>query len=230
MYLQWSRIVRTLGKTGQIIAEKTSGYGIQVDPDSPSFCWRDITTKVNSKGTGANNPAWSAFRGTLYLYEFDSANTHEIWGEFPIPHDYVPGTDLYFVVHWAQNVVDTGGTAGVPGVCKWQIDFSYADGFGTAGGGADPFPAAKTLSGTQQGSTTQYGHMVAEVQCTNTGGDATHIDNATVQVGGIILARIYRDPTDVADTLNQSAFMVMTHVHYQSTNIGTKSKSPDFYA
>ena len=34
---------------------------------------------------------------------------NEVWNEFHVPHDYVPGSDLYIHVHWSQITVDTGG-------------------------------------------------------------------------------------------------------------------------
>jgi len=221
--------IETANVSDSIIAPKTSGKGIKVDNTTPTFGWRDMLGKVIVKAIGANDPVWSVYRGTIYAYKCSNAIMNETWQDFHIPHDYVPGTDMYIHVHWTQNVVDTGGAAGAPGAIKWYFDLSYADGHGTAGGAADPFIAAITQSVTQQGSTTQYGHMLAEVQFTNAGGDATHIDRAAISVDGIILCRTYRDPADVADTLDQQPFVLFVDIHYQSTNVATKQKSPDFY-
>ena len=209
---------------------KTAGKGIRIDKVSPSFGWRDMLGQIAVKTTGVNEPDWVVYRGTIYGYTFtNGAHYHEAGINYHIPHDYVPGTDLHVHVHWSQKVVDTGGTAGAPGVAKWYFDITYADGHGTAGGAADPFPATITQSVTQQASTTQYGHMIAEVQFTSDGGSATTIDRNTIRVDGLILLRIYRDSSDASDTLNQDPFVHMVDVHYQSTNLGTKQKSPDFY-
>ncbi len=155
---------------------------------------------------------------------------HEAFSEFHMPHDWVPGSDIYIHAHWSQTTADTGGGGAVPGVSKWYFDVTYADGHGTAGGAADPFFAPITISVTQQGSTTAYGHMIAETQLSSNGGSGgTLLDSSTLTVDGLILLRIYRDPTDVSDTLNQDAFLHYVDIHYQSTNIGTKQKAPDFY-
>lgn len=215
---------------GNLVLPKTSGVGIQVDSGSPSFGWRELLGKISVKAIGANDPTWAIFRGSIYAYKCSNAIMQETWQDFHIPHDYVPGTDMYVHVHWAQNTVDTGGTAGVPGDVKWLFDISYASGHGTPGGAADPFTATITQSVTQQGPTTQYGHMIAEVAFTNSGGDATHIDNATIQVDGILMCRTYRDPGDAADTLDQNPFILFVDIHYQSTNIATKNKAPNFYS
>lgn len=215
----------------------TSGTGVKIDLASPTFGWRDIIGSIETRSAGGGGstaiPDFVAYRGNIYQYRFGTAapanHMHEAFINFHIPHDYVPGTDLYMHVHWSQITVDTGGTAGVPGVAKWYFDISYADGHGTAGGAADAFVAPITQSVTQQASTTQYGHMIAEVAFTNNGGDATHFDRNTIAVDGIIQLRVYRDPADAADTLNQDTFVHTCDVHYQSHNLATKNKAPSFY-
>jgi len=207
-------------QTGNLILPKTSGVGIKVDSTTPTFGWRDILGQIVVKAAGANDPTWSVFRGSISAYQFSNALMNQVWVILHIPHDYVPSTDLYMHVHWAQITVDTGGTAGVPGVAKWYFDITYADGHGTAGGAADPFIAPYTVSVTQQGATTQYGHMIAEVQITG-----ASLAASTIQPDGLLMVRVYRDPADVADTLNQAPFLLMSDCHYQSTNIGTKQKS-----
>jgi hypothetical protein len=215
--------------TETIVLSKAQGYGVKVDHLDPSFCWQDLLGPIDTRLLGANEPVWAAYRGAIYAYTFDTA-TAECFITFHIPHDYVPGSDMYIHMHWSQIVVDTGGAAGVPGNIKWNFDITYADGHGTAGGAADPFIAPITVSVIQQGSTTQYGHMIAEVQFTNDGGTGGLIDSNTIRVDGLMLVRAYRVKGDAADTLNQVPFGHTCDIHYLSTGIGTKNKSPDFYA
>lgn len=215
----------------------TSGTGIKVDTSTPTFGWRDLLGKLDTRSAGGGGataiPDYVVYRGNIYAYRFGTIapdnHMHEVFIEYHIPHDYVPGSDLYLHIHWSQIVADTGGTAGVPGVAKWYFDLTYADGHGTAGGVADPFIAPITVSVTQQASTTKYGHMIAEVQFSNSGGTGGLLNSNTIQVDGLILVRAYRDPGDVADTLNQHAFVHFVDVHYQSNNLATKNKSPNFY-
>ena len=217
-----------LHPTGSNVIPKTSGVGIKVDVAAPTFGWRDIIGQIGVKTAGAADPVWTLYRGSLYAYTFDSA-TAEAFMVFHIPHDYVPGSDMHIHAHWSQIAVDTGGTAGVPGNAEWKFDISYADGHGTPGGAADPFVAPITVTVVQQASTTQYGHMIAEVQFTNAGGTGGLIDSSTVQVDGLVLVRIYRVKGNVADTLNQAPFVHTCDIHYQSTNMATKQKAPNFY-
>lgn len=212
-----------------LVLPKTQNYGIMVDTTTPTYGWRDLLGQIIVKGVGANDPDWAVFRDTTRLYRFTNGLMREVWNIYHIPHDYVMGSDLYIHVHWKQSTVDTGGPAGVPGSVKWYFDISYASGHGTPGGAADPFNAIITQSVVQQGSTTQYGHMIAEVQFTNAAGDATHIARTRIAPDGILNIRLYRDSADVADTLDQDPFVAMSDVHYQSTNIGTKQKAPPFW-
>lgn len=224
-----------------VIFDKAAGNGVKIDTDSPGYAWADLLGAINTRptaGAGAGAvPDYVSYGGTsIYAFRFGTIapnnHLHEAFIEFHVPHDYVVGTDLYLHAHWSQATVDTGGTAGVPGVVKWYFDVLYAKGHGTAGGAARGAftPPAVTTSITQQGSTTQYGHMIAEVQLSASSPSASQIDTDNIEVDGLILCRIYRDPTDPADTLNQDTFLHFVDIHYQSTGIGTKQKAPDFYS
>lgn len=214
--------------TGNLVINRDAGYGIKVDIDDPGYGWRDILGPIEIKTAGVTDPVWAVYQGTIYAYTFDTA-TAEAFFTFHIPHDYVPGTDLYIHMHWSQIVVDTGGPAGVPGTVEWNFDISYADGHGTAGGTADGFSAPITVTVTQQASTTQYGHMIAEGQISAAAGAGGLLNSDTIQVDGLLLVRVYRVKANAADTLDQAPFGHTCDIHYQSTNIGTKQKAPDFY-
>ena len=222
---------------GNMVINKTTGLGIKVDTATPTFGYRDIIGDISTRpaaGGGATAiPDFVAYRGNVYSYRFGTVapenHLHEAFVVFHIPHDYVAGTDIYIHNHWSQIVADTGGGGAVPGVCKWYFDITYADGYGTAGGAGDPFVAPKTIPVTQQGSTTQYAHMIAEVIISGATDTATTFDRATFQVDGVFMVRIYRDPADAADTLNQHTFLHYSDMHYQSTNIATKDKNSPFY-
>lgn len=223
---------------GSLTLSKVAGSAVKVDKVDPSYTWQDMLGSIETRpaaGGGASAiPDFVLYRGMNYQYRWGTVapnnHLHEAFINYHVPHDYVPGTDLFVHVHWSQATVDTGGPAGVPGNVVWYFDITYATAFGTPGGAADPFNAPITQTVTQQASTTQYGQMLAEVQFTNAAGDATHIANSRFAIDGIIQIRLYRDPADAGDTLNQDVFVHEMDVHYQSTNIGTKSKAPDFYS
>lgn len=218
------------------IIDKASGNGIKIDTATPTFSFRDligdIKTRPAAGGGAAAQPDFVAYRGNIYGYRFGTNapndHIHEAFIEYHVPHDYVPGTDIHMHVHWSQVTVDDIG-GGVPGVAEWFFDITYADGYGTAGGAGDPFVAPKTISVTQQGSTTQYGHMIAEVVITGATDTATTFDRDTIEVDGLFLLRVYRTPGAGNDTLIEDTFVHFGDMHYQTTNIGTKDKNAPFY-
>jgi len=203
---------------------KTSGYGIKIDTTTPTFGWRDILGEIKILSPGANDPTLAVFRDGLRQFSFSNAVMNEVFLTYHIPHDYLAASHLFLHVHWAQNVVDTGGTAGVPGDAKWQFEVSYAKGHNQAA-----FPASFTTSLVSTASSVQYQHLIPELQLSATAPSATQIDSDILEPDGVILVRAFRDPTDVADTLDQVPFLHYIDLHYQSTNIATKQKSPNFY-
>lgn len=209
---------------GNIVLPKTSGYGTKVDTVSPSFGFRDIEGWIKILSPGANDPTLAVFRDSLRQFSFSNAAMNEVFVSFHIPHDYVAASDIYLHFHWSQNVVDTGGPAGVPGDVKWQAEVSYAKGHDQAA-----FPASFVTFLTDTASATQYQHMISELQLSAAAPSATQIDSDILEPDGLILVRVFRDPTDVADTLDQVPFLHHADLHYQSTNIATKAKAPDFY-
>lgn len=221
-------------ESGDMTLPSTSANGIKIDPSTPTFGWRDILGSIDIKGIGASDPSWAVYRtngsNSVSAFNFPNNNVmHEVFTTFHIPHDYVLGSDLYVHVHWSQNIVDSGGTAGVPGVAEWNFDISYASGHGIAGGIGDPFNAPILTTVLQQASSTQYGHMIAEVVFTGATTDASHIDRTRIAVDGLVMVRLWRNNTNIADTLNQVPFIHFLDLHYQSTNLATKNKVPNFY-
>lgn len=215
----------TLNVDANLVLPKTSGKGIKVDTATPTYPWADLIGEVTDRVGGAAAPTWAAYRGNVYAYQFSNASTREAQLVFHVPHDYAPGTDLYIHAHWSQIVVDSGGPAGVPGDVRWQFDVTYAKGHDQAA-----FPAPITLGVTQTASGTQYRHMIAEVQLSAASPTASQLDSDDIEVDGLLLVRVFRDPGAAADTLNQAPFLHTVDIHYQSTGIGTKNKAPNFWS
>jgi len=197
-----------------LVIPKTSGTGIKIDKDAPTFGWRDITADINVKG-GLNTPTWTTFLTNISAYQFDLVND-ECWLNFHIPHDYVPGTDLYIHAHWGLNTADTTNSI------TWGFDATLAERNDTS---PDAFPATTNKTVTHNCATVnvpQYGHVVSEVQLTTSGA----LNGNNVAVDGIILCRVYLS----ADAGNIDPFLFFVDLHYQSQNMATKNKAPNFYA
>jgi hypothetical protein len=205
----------TLTVNGNLILPAGSGVGLLVDKVNPTYGWNDFLGSIMVRGVAATDPNYVTYNGGLLAYRFDIND--QVFIEFHILHDYAPGTDLYLHAHWSHN------TAGVTtGSVTWSFEVLYAKGHDQAA-----FTTAKTVTITQAASTTQYQHMIAEVQATISGGSVTQQDTDDIEIDGLLLVRV----SLTANTMDAGAkpFLHMCDIHYQSTGFISKNKSPDFY-
>jgi hypothetical protein len=203
---------------GNIVLDKTAGQGIKVDVATPTFGWRDLRAEIRTRGVGGTDPNDATYIGSVKAYNF-SVND-EAWIEFHIPHDYVKGTDIHLHFHWSHNsALVTGGTITL------GADVTYAKGHDQAAFAATVNP---TLS--PSASTTQFQHIISEVQLSAISPSATQIDTDDLEPDGLILARVYLAANNITFSgVVPDPFIHEVDVHYQSTNIATKEKVPDFY-
>lgn len=200
------------------ILDKASGNGIKIDTTTPTFGWRDLRAEIRTRGVGATDPNDTTYIGNVKAYSF--AVNDEAWIEFHIPHDYVKGTDILLHYHWSHNsAVVTGGSITL------GADVTYAKGH-------DQIAFAATVNPTlsPNASTTQYQHMVSEVQLSAASPSAAQIDTDDLEPDGLILARVYLSANNItSDGAVPDPFIHEVDIHYQSTNIATKQNAPDFY-
>jgi hypothetical protein len=202
-----------------VIFPKASGNGIKVDRVIPTFGWRDLRAEIRTRGVGATDPNDTTYIGNVKAYSF-SVND-EAWIEFHVPHDYVKGTDIHLHFHWSHNSATVTG-----GAITIGADVTYAKGHDQAAFAATISP---TLS--PAASTTQYQHMISEIQLSATTPSATQIDTDDLEPDGLVLARVYLSANNITSSgAVPDPFIHEVDIHYQSTNIATKDKVPNFYA
>ena len=203
---------------GNLVLPKTAGFGIKLEPDSETFGWRDMLGKIQLHGVGANEPVYSVYRDGIRAFEFNTV-ADECYIELHIPHDYAPGTDLFIHAHWSHHAAATWTT----GALTWDFEMTYAKGHDQAN-----FPATVTPTVTHDNtadSVSQYRHIISEVQCSAGSPSGTQLDSDDIEVDGLILIRVELS----ANTSPDNPFLHFVDIHYQSTNIATKQKAPNFY-
>ena len=173
-----------------------------------NYGWNDITSEINVKGSGVNNPTWTTVRNGLSAYTFSATTMNECWCAFHIPHTYTPGTGIYLHAHWVNPGTNTGNVV-------WGFEYAYAHGYGRG-----TFPATSTVTVTQA-SGGQYVHNIAEI--------SSPILAGSLEVDGILYVRIYRDAANVADTCTDAVALLTADVHHQTSRWATKSKNYPFY-
>lgn len=169
----------------------------------------DYVVSGLSLGTGANAPDVVAFRGIeLPAFAGTGPTTEEGFFTVHLLHDIMPGTFPTFHVHWSHDIGSPTGDV------KWQIDYSIAKGYEQ-----EAFPTTTTLSSTHTAGTQYYHHITDD--------DDMPITEA-VEPDMVILGRVYRDPSDAADTFENDAYLIQVDMHYQIGQIGTPERNYPF--
>lgn len=207
---------------GNHIFPKESGKGILVDVAAPTFGWRDLLGLMYPDVSGANRPSLAAFRGgNVRQFAYSAGDLIDV--AFHLPHDYLPGSDIYFHVHWMHN-----GTA-ISGNIVFTFYHSYAKGHNQANYTAEK-NVTLTYATTNIATTPQYRHRIEEVQLSSNGGSATLLDSTTLEPDGVISGQLVMTtiPTITGGSPNEP-FIAYVDLHYQSTGLPTKQKAPNFY-
>ena len=216
------KTVDVLTSGDNLVIAKTSGLGIQVDTAAPTFPWKDLFGHLRPDTGGAGAPTLAAVRGGL-VREFFYGAADKMDMDFHVPHDYVPGSDIFIHIHWGHN-----GTA-ISGDFVVTFAHTYAKGHNQT-----IFPAEKsvvmTYSTVDVATTPRWIHRIDEVQLSSSGGSASLMDSALLEPDGVALVNmtITTIPTITGGSPNLP-FIHFADIHYQSTGIGTKQKAPNFY-
>ncbi|KKM06589.1 hypothetical protein LCGC14_1742470 [marine sediment metagenome] len=206
----------TIGFVDNPTLIKASGGGFKVDLENPTFGWRDLKGKVTQRNTGVSKPTHAVYRGSLRQYQFGVGK--EEFFTYHIDHDHVPDSDIFLHVHWSHiSGAVTGGSITI------EYELAYAKGFNQGAFGA---PVSTTFIGTA--STVQFQHIISEVQVSAETPDANQIDSNDLEPDGIIEMRVKIDANNMTGA-TPDPFIHEADIHYQSTNIGTKQREPDFY-
>ena len=206
---------------GNLVLEKASGGGICIDTSTGNhtFGWADLLGSSSVRTVGGTAPTFATYRDTIKQFQFGTGD--EQWVDFHLPHDYVPGSDIFFHVHWSHiGTLVTGGTA----------VFTYEASYGI-GHDQGVFGASVTGTITETASTTQYRHMISEIQLSAASPTAAQIDTDDIEIDAVILMRLEFTTNNITVSGGgvPNPFVHFLDIHYQTTTIGTKQKAPDFY-
>jgi len=209
-------VVDTL-KTSTLIAAK--GY-VGTSTNNTSFTtdgtlimsgnatvWNDILPMAVDVAGGASAPSFTAYNGNLRAYEFVGAATlKDLHAGFQLPHSYKEGSDIGLHLHlYVPNDV-TGGTI------KFYVEYTWANFNQT--GTITPTLTSGTIVRTA-GAGINNNIMLSFPAITGTG----------KTISSILMVRIYRDPTDVADTFASSVWLKGLDLHIEQDQIGSNTET-----
>lgn len=194
-----------------------AGVGVKLGTPQ-TYGWHDLRAFL-AKDEAAG-PIQAPFRGGIKTLQYTAEQTQSAYTSFHIPHDYLPGSDLFVHVHWVcDSATITSGSV------TWGFEATYAKGHQQ-----EAFSLPIVVPVTQDASSIQYYHMVAETALSVAGGSGNQLDSNDIEVDGIVAVRLYLDSNDIVDSVAQpDPFVFFVDLHYQSTQMPTINKSPSFY-
>lgn len=159
---------------------------------------------------GSSAPDLAELRNGLFLLAFagTGATTEQGFFTLHILHGIQPNTTPTLHIHWTHNNASPSGNV------KWQVDYSIARGYG-----ADTYSTPTTIT-TTQAAAAQYTHHI-------TNDDDLPI-SGNIEPDSVMIARVYRDPTDSADTFEDDAFLIHIDMHYLRDRIGSTQRNRPF--
>lgn len=200
---------------------KTQNSGVMVGPfGDETYAWHDLHSTLHTDPLAGNAPAFVSYHGNLKARQFDVGD--EAFIEFHVPHDYVVGSTIYIHAHWSHDSSTVTG-----GSVTWLFEALYAKGHNQQAFGT----TSVNISVTENASLSQHQHMVAETAMTSEFGGATTFPVGDIEPDGVFICRVTLNANNITDSVTQpKPFLHFVDLHYQSTNVGTKNKSPSFWA
>lgn len=175
--------------------------------------WDDLVAEITPRGGNAS-PALSVYKGGIYLYEFTSTDTLEIFANFHLNHRYKWDTMLYPHVHFVTTSNNTGDI-------RWGFEYTWArraDDTGTT-----TFGATNTIYITQTvASNSADKHLVWEFA------EGNGIPGTGIRTDAMLLLRIFREGASVLDTFPDSVWGITVDLHYEVDKGATPYRSPPF--
>ena len=169
--------------------------------------WKDNLGPIILPATGLTIPTWTQMQNNFWGWAFQLAD--RCWFSFHVGHDYAPGTDIYFHTHWTTNGTQTNSV-------KWEANYTIAKGHNQSAFSG----TGSTIAIEQAASGTAWKHMISE---------SAAISSTEIEPDSLMLVHLTR-VTNGATENTDSVFLLQADLHYQANYLGTKNKSPNFYA
>lgn len=151
--------------SGGLVFPKTSGAGIKVDTDAPTYPWADMVGEIRVKGTGGSTaPTFAAWQDAIFQFSFEHATAvQEVFNNYHFTHDYLMGSDIHIHAHWDTIVTATGNV-------NWLFDLSYGKGYNQSASEGTAGTSLPVTVGVTQAGGTAFITQIAELQCSTPGG------------------------------------------------------------
>lgn len=176
--------------------------------------WADIVSEFYTRG-GPASPGVSQFIGGIYLLEFSDTDVLEAFCNVHIPHAYRPGSMMYPHIHFSVKSNEAG-------TVRWGVEWTFARRHDSTG--LTAFPATQTIYiDFPIPANSANKHFVAEAA------QGQGIPGTDIEVDGMVMCRVFRDPTHVNDTFVGSVWAITSDMHIEVDRAATPNRAPNFY-
>lgn len=181
--------------------------------------WDDFMVAINAtKLGGTKDPGFSKFRDNgagsqgVFTYWFAPSSEEEVYFSVQMPHSWA-GTAIYPHVHWTASTASDGSPADQKVV--WGMEYSWTD-------ISAAFPANSSIV-TGSAHTPADADIVAGKHYLT---PLTAITPVATQDGisSMLICRLYRDATALADNFEQDAGLLQFDIHYEMDTMGSKTE------
>jgi len=177
--------------------------------------YADYLTGGFEIGRGVSAPTLAAFRDSIQQYSWSESALNQGFFNVHFLHDLKAGSLPTFHVHYAHNIA--GGTY-TPESANVKFNVAYMTAKGYKAGA---YPAETVVSAVQSVGGQYVPHITPDDQMAMNSGDDIEID-------GMVLCRLYRDPTDPQDTFNHPVFVTGVDLHYRIGQVATVERNRPF--
>lgn len=195
-----------LGTNSDFCPDKTSRFYV----GSPGTnAWKSAYgIPLDNAVLSGTAPTATTLTGGIRGWACSAAATNELQFVLPIPFDYAEGTDVYPFIQWCQSSTGAGNV-------RWGIEYTVVTSHGTGA-----FPATSTINATPAAPGVANQLELSEFAA---------VTGTTLLPNTMFLLRVFRDGSNGADTLADTAFLIAVGLHYNSNRLWAKNKAPNFY-
>jgi len=163
--------------------------------------WDDLRVSLaTARTSGSSSPNFTVFRNGVYVWQFISSNTRELFFNLQFPHEWEEGTDVVPHVHFSNNRAGDGTE---------QISFGLEY---TCANINESFPETTTITTSPVTvSTTQYQHQIASFGTLSMSGK---------KLSTIMMCRLFRN-NGIANNYSDGIFAIDFDIHIQKNTMGS---------
>ena len=176
-----------------------------------NLVWFSKNETLHWTGTTTGDPTRIVTFGNMQGLLFQPNALTQVFPQIQVPYDIALNTDCYLCLHWMPG-------SGANGNIRWGIEYSIMK-----SNNQGAFPATTTAYFTQAADST-----VDLIR--NFTSEIVTLNSSQIEPGSTILMRVFRDGTNVLDTFEGNASPWKVSLRYQRARIGTRNRTPNYYA